>query len=406
MAKTDLSEIGTSGLNIQGGVVYDEPLPELSGERWQKAVIEMVNDPTVGAVLSVIELTLRQVDRRVQPADQEPASLEAAEFISKALGGMGKSWSDTMSEIVSFVWWGWAWLEIVYKQGDGGAVLWDNWNLRRQETLYQWGIDSSGKILAMQQMAPPRYQTVTIPFEKSLLFRTTAAGNNPEGKSILRKVWISYYYLKQMRRIEAIGVSRDLTGLATVFIPSENIAQQTAADVAIYNAYVNAVTRTNRGEQEGLVLASDRDEKGNRLYEFQLLTSGGARQFNTGEIIQRYKTEIAMTAQADFMMVGHEQVGSFSLHSDKTAMFAVALGTYLNSIAETINTYAIPALLKLNGYNLTAYPKLVFGDIEKANLTALADFVAKLAGAGVLTPSNELENYLRKEANLPQEEGE
>lgn len=409
-------EIGSSGLNIQGGYVYDEPLPELQGSNWTRAVLEMVNDPTIGAVLAFIELLLRQVDKRIQPASQEPGDIETADFVSMALAEMGKtkdenaakgkSWADTMSEIVSFIPWGWAWLEIVYKRGDNGAILWDGWNLRAQETLYQWETDDKGAILAMIQQAPPHWQPATIPFSKSLLFRTTAAKNNPEGKSILRRMWISYYYLKQMRKTEAIGVSRDLTGLATAFIPAEIIAQATPEAITIYESYKEAVTRTNRGEQEGLLMASDRDEAGNRLYEFSLLTSGGARQFNTGEIIQRYKTEIAMTAQADFMMVGHEQVGSFSLHSDKTQMFAVALGTYLANIAEIINTYAIPRLLKLNGYALTAYPKLVFGDIEKQDLMVLAQFVATLAGAGVVTPNNELEDHLLGLANLPKKEGE
>ena len=46
-----------------------------------------------------------------------------------------------------------------------------------------------------------------------------------------------------------------------------------------------------------------------------------ARQFDTNAIINRYDTKIAMTVLADFLMLGHNKVGSFALSSDKTGFF-------------------------------------------------------------------------------------
>ncbi len=109
-----------------------------------------------------------------------------------------------------------------------------------------------------------------------------------------------------------------------------------------------------------------------------------------------------MTVLADFILLGHEQVGSFSLASSKTHLFSVALGTWLNVIAAQFNRIAIPRLFALNSFRLEKLPKLVPGDIEVPNLTELGDYITKLAGAGMdLFPDEKLEDYLRKVANLP-----
>ena len=73
------------------------------------------------------------------------------------------------------------------------------------------------------------------------------------------------------------------------------------------------VKSIRRDEYEGLVLPHG--------FEFELVSTGGARQFDTNAIINRYDTKIAMTVLADFIMLGHQKVGSFALSSDKTELF-------------------------------------------------------------------------------------
>ncbi len=73
------------------------------------------------------------------------------------------------------------------------------------------------------------------------------------------------------------------------------------------------VKSIRRDEYEGLVLPHG--------FEFELVSTGGARQFDTNAIINRYDAKIAMTVLADFIMLGHQKVGSFALSSDKTELF-------------------------------------------------------------------------------------
>ena len=118
-----------------------------------------------------------------------------------------------------------------------------------------------------------------------------------------------------------------------------------------------------------------------------------------------------MTVLADFILVGHDSHGSFALSSNKTDLFAVALGSFLDMIAGitddgrpvgVVNEYAIPRLMQLNNIGPDDYPILTHDDIESIDLAQLGDFISKLAGAGApLFPNKELENWLLRQGGMP-----
>ena len=98
-------------------------------------------------------------------------------------------------------------------------------------------------------------------------------------------------------------------------------------------------------------------------------------------------------------------MGSFALSSDKTELFGVAMGAFLDLICEVFNNQAIPRLIDINGERfkgITAYPELVHGDIETQDLSQLGEFVGKMVGIGAITPDEGMEDYLRMAADLPE----
>lgn len=136
----------------------------------------------------------------------------------------------------------------------------------------------------------------------------------------------------------------------------------------------------------------------------ELLSSGGTRQFDTNAIVNRYDTRIAMTVLADFIFLGHDKTGSWALSSDKTELFAVAIGAFLDIICETFNSQGIPSLIDINGQyfsGITEYPKMTHGDIEDADITKVASFIKDMTGIGVLIPDDGLEDYIRQVGHLP-----
>lgn len=93
------------------------------------------------------------------------------------------------------------------------------------------------------------------------------------------------------------------------------------------------------------------------------------------------------------------------MSSDKTRLFAMATGAYLDSICETFNRFAIPRLIDLNAAHfarITGYPELIHGDIETADLSKLGEFVKTCMELGLITPDENLEAYLRVQASLPE----
>ena len=248
-------------------------------------------------------------------------------------------------------------------------------------------------------MPPPDYGLLTIPIKKALLFRTESAKDNPEGRSILRNAYRPWYFKRRIQEIEAIGIERDLAGLPVITGPEglELWDEEDEEASKIYAALVTMVKNIRRNEFEGLVLPFG--------YKAELLSTGGTRQFDTNAIINRYDTKIAQTVLADFIMLGHEKVGSFALSSDKTELFSIAISSFLDVICETFDNQGIPALIDINGSHfegITDYPKLVHGDIENIDIAKVAAFVKDMIGSGVILPDEDLEDYIRSIAKLPE----
>ena len=280
-----------------------------------------------------------------------------------------------------------------------GLIGWKKLPIRAQETLYQWEYDDEDNLLGMTQMPPPSYNLYTIPASKALLFRTKSRKDNPEGRSILRNAYRPWYFKRRIQEIEGIGIERDLAGLPVIHAP-ENLDIWNPDDpdaVRIRTDLETMVRRIRRDEMEGVVLPHG--------YELELLSSGGSRQFDTNAVINRYDTRIAMTVLADFIFLGHQQTGSWALSSDKTELFAMACGAFLDIICETFNSQGIPPLIDINGDHfkgITDYPKMTHGDIEDVDITKVASYVRDMTGIGILVPDDGLEDYIRQVGHLPE----
>lgn len=406
-------ELGSTGLKRTGGMVREEFLPELTGTRWTRKIKEMSEqDPIVTAELLAIEMLLRQVDKDIEPSDGDSGQ---AEFVESCLDDMSSSWEETLSEILTMLPYGWSYMEMTYKRRSGdnrdpkrnskhndGKIGWRKWSIRAQDSLWKWEFDDSGGVQGMWQSVDGQ-MPVLIPIEKALLFRTTTKRGNPEGKSVLRGAYRPYYFKKNLENIEGIGVERDLAGLPVAYMPPKFMSKNATSDEAALFAQVQEIiTNIRRDEQEGVVWPLAYDDKGNPMFKLELLSAPGSRQFDIGSIIQRYNTQIAMTTLADFITLGHENVGSYSLSATKDSLFKTALEAWLKSIADVINTHAIPRLLRLNGISLDALPKLKFGGVGKVTLEDITLFMNAAANAGMqLFPSVEVENELRSQVRLP-----
>lgn len=413
------AELGVTGLKRNVGYLDEEFLPQLKGHKAIQVYREMAdNDAIIGALLFSIGNLLRNVTWNVTPAGKGTDDAKAAKLVETCMEDMSHSWDELIVEILSSLVYGWSLHEIVYKrrmgpwqkdprhksQFDDGLIGWRKMPIRAQETLQRWMFDDSGGVKAMVQLAPPDYQQRIIPIDRSLLFRNGASKNSPEGKSMLRNAYRSWFYKKRLEEFESIGVERDLAGMPKIGVPSSYLkAKPGSMEAKQVEALKKMARGLRRNEQEGIIfpLAYDEDTK-QPLFTFELVGSGGSRQFQTDTLIQRYEQRMLMTVLADFILVGHEGVGTYNMHVDKTGIFKTSLNAIAGNIADVFNRHAIPRLFAANGWKPAQLPKIVPSDVDAPNLTELGGFLTQTAGLGFSWADADMEKFLRNAAGLPE----
>ena len=413
-----LAAQGTSGLNQQWGFINDEPQLKLKGRRAMKEFREMHdNNAVVGGIVRLATDLIAQTEWSVEAAGSDPSTDLVAKHIAEtSLRDMQSTWQECVDEIMTMAPFGHANMEMWFKKRLGDHELKEfnskhadgyyglaNLALRAQESLDHWNIADDGDILGMWQRPAPSYNLRYIDAHRSVLFRTNAAKQNPEGRSWYRPGWRSWWICKRMEEIEGIGVERDVSGYPDFQVPLEYfLAGATAEQTAMLTAIKKMAERIRQDKYAGIVRPSKLDRENNPTgFDFSLISSGSRNATVFDLIIKRYESRIAISLLGEFVLLGQDKVGSFALASTKTNMFATALGAVLNRIADMFNRHVFPRLVRANGLPGACSPTLKFEDIESDDATAFASSVGQLVGAGVLTPDNAVERYVRDYLNLP-----
>lgn len=399
--------IGNSGLNRHSGYVYEEFITELRWPYAAKVYQEMSdNDPVIGSILYLAEMLIRKTCWTVKAAGNQPVDEEAKEFLESCMNDMEMSWEETLSEILSMLIYGFSFHEIVYKIRRGnssnpkfkskhndGRIGWRCIPIRAQSSWQEWEFNDSGEVTAFWQQSPPNYNSVRIPIDKGVLFRTKLSKNNPEGKSLLRNAYRPWYFKKRIEEIEGIGIERDLAGLPVLQAP-EGIDLWDENDERMAALRTNAeslVTNIRRDSEEGILLPFG--------WDLKLLSTGSSRQFDTNAIVNRYDYRIAATMLSDIVLIGSTASGSFALADTKKTLLTSALEALVKSIAATFNNHVVPKLFQYNAFDVEKLPEIQAGEIEVPTLKELA-LILRAMGLDI-SKDKDLMNFVRKVASMP-----
>ena len=411
-APDPFSEVGTSGLRQYGGFVLEEWLATLSGRRAAWVWREMMdNSAVVGGILFAIEMLARQVEWSVEgdEADKMPSGEKCTEYAESCMHDMAHTWGDTLSEILSFMPYGWSLHEEVFKRRNGevpvppipgslaseapapteeddsppsseyddGLIGWRKLAGRAQETLMRWEFAGYATVRAMEQIDWHGGRHL-IPIQKSMLFRTKATRNNPEGRSILRSAYESWYYMRNIQTIEAIGIERDAAGLP-VATPPEGVDLWLENQADMLTKAQEMVASIRKDENQGIV-------KPTAGWLIELLRSGGTRQIDTNEVLKRYRQELAASMLADFFLVGMDGLGSYAMVDVKADLFGMAVDASLDMICDVFNRYGFPRLMSINGVKPKEKLRLKHTSAGRINLEQTGKFLQELSLAGVELP--------------------
>lgn len=401
------SESGTSGLKQYSGWVFDEWLGELQGREaaWRYREF-MDNDPVAGGFLFMLEMLAQRVTYSVEGGEPRWRN-----HIEECMNDMSHGWDDFICEALTHLPYGYAVHEEVfkYRRGeqpgqdemeagdvgdtptteepqhpgssiyDDGLVGWRKLPLRAQETTLHWDFDGYSSLRGLEQLdwhGGHHHISVT----KFVLIRNRRVRNNPEGYSILRRAWTSFFRMRGLQDIEAIGAARDLAGIP-IAKPPPGIDLFSAENTDLYNRIIELVTTVHRDEDEGVVFPTAE-------WTFELMSAAGSRQFDLDKVIRRYEQRIAASVAADFMLLGQDGLGSYAMVDVKSELFGMAVDGMIQQILKPLNRYSIPRLLKLNGVKTTDPPKIVATTAGRIDLEKVGLFLSSLASAGLTMPDD------------------
>jgi hypothetical protein len=400
------SVLGVAGDNTHNGQIRaEEFLPELRGKKAVRKYREMRdNDSTIGAVMYSVEQILRDVNLDVKPANDSPEALAEAEFVKSVLHDMDHTLDDHVAEALSFLSYGFAWFEIVYKRRVGPYERSDKkrskytdgrMGVRKIAARAPWTINrfdvdrQTGDVLGIEQSVGNAMNKNYIPTNKSLYYRTTSLNGDPSGRSILRNAYTSYEYLNNLQAIEAIAVERELAGIPVARIPAEYLSgDASAAQSSFVNGLQTILRDVKFNEQGYIILPSDTypDKDGAptniRLVDVELMSSNGSRNIDINPIISRYQHDIARSVLSEFLLLGSSG-GSYALSKSKTDLFLRALESYVQAIVDVLNKQLVESLWQLNGLSYDLMPTIVAGDVAPHDLREIASFLRNLNGAGI-----------------------
>ena len=407
LSETEAKQIlGVAGDNVRNGQIRaDEFLPELRGKKAIRKYREMRdNDSTIGAVMYATEQVLRDVKFHIKPANDTAEAQREADFVKSVLDDMDHTLDDHISEALSFLSYGFAWFEVVYKRREGmlttnpkkrskyddGRIGVRKIAIRAPWTVNKFDVDqTSGDVLGLFQDTGRFNGSHYIPARKALYYRTTSINGDPSGRSVLRNAYTSYEYLNNLQSIEAIAVERELAGIPVARIPAEYLSNDaSSAQTGFVNNLRQVLRDVKFNEQGYIILPSDTypDKDGaptnTRLVDVELMASNGKRNIDIDPIIKRYQHDIARSVLSEFLLLG-SQGGSYALSKSKTDLFLRALESYIQAIVDVLNKQLVERLWELNGLPYDLMPRIEAGDVAPHDLREIAAFLRNLNGANI-----------------------
>lgn len=422
-----LGETGFNSLKVSSGVVFEECAWEL---RWPHAITtfkKMSKDGTIAPALNLVEMMIARVPWTVKiPEGYEEELKDKATFLRQCMDDMEHSWNSFIREIVSFNRYGFDVQEKVYRRRlkangsnyNDGLIAPKKLPQRAQDSIVGWDWENDGRDLSgvWQAVVKPTGleqftytgvdsiygDKVKIPRKKFLLFRSGSNKDDPNGQSPLVGAWESWKYKKAYEESEGIGVSQDMQGFKVLYLPPRYMDPNASEeDKAVFDYYKKMMRNAAVAEQSGFILPNVVDENGNKFFDFQIVSVTGQKAFDTNAIINRYAQEILTCLFADFLSLGNNGSGSFSLAESKVSVVEMAIETKLIEIRDQLNHDLVKQIFALNGWDTSVTPYFDFGAIAKQDLDVLSKFIQRVASVGLMSQDADTINWIADQAGMP-----
>lgn len=424
-----MGETGFTGLLTLSGSVMEECSHEL---RWPEAINtykRMAKDGAIAPALELVEMMIARVPWTVKiPEGYEEQLKDKANFVRQCINDMDQDFQSFIKQVVSYNRYGFSVHEKVFRyrlrekgsKYNDGLIGIKKLPIRSQDSIERWYWKNNGRELAgciQNVMLPgtessngwdfvstPSNQTMEkkIPRKKFLLFRNNPLKDSPVGTSPLNGAWQAWKYKQAYQESEAIAVAQDSNGFKVLYIPPEYMTTDASEDKKeAFEEYKKILSNMHQAKQSGVILPLITDQDGNKMFELKFESITGQKSYDTNAIINRYTSEILTALFADFLSLGSNGSGSFSLAESKISIVEMAIQSKLDEIKSQLNHDLIPQLFSLNGWDTDILPYMDYGSVSKESLDEIGKFVQRVSATGNLPRTPEVINWVMKQADIP-----
>ena len=385
-------ELGISGTKVWGGIVDEEYNSALSGSLMLEVYEQMMRDPQVRALQSIISLPIRAATPSVEPAGEGSADKEAAELIeTNLLAGMTMTYDDLLRHALFAIFWGFSVLEKVFEERDG-HIMWRKFPGRHPRTVERWMFDDEGGVAGIRQQgtdANGEVREVKIPIDRLLLFTWDEMFDNPQGLGLFRSAYKPWFSAGWVHKVVMIGIERFWLNLPKATEPPGSTDDQR-------QKVLNILKGLRANEYAGII-----QPHGWTIEMLEGMQRGGSDI--SIKLLEYCDHQILMSGLAQFLMLGVTATGARAVSEDQSALFYLSEDAAAGWICETVNRYAIPQLCGFNFPGMTEFPQLVIPPIATVvGKRGIIDAISNALNAAALSADEDVENAIRNMLNLPE----
>jgi len=393
----DLSEKGHEGTTIYGGQISGEEFnSELANISTALKYFDKMErtDSQIHSALQLVWLPVLAAEWVIEPASEDDIDLEAAALVHDDLMENDYSpWNTTLRNILRYLQYGFYTFEKVYQKKDGKIRL-KELAPRKPKTIRFWRQNGDGSLREVEQWVSSEtasQRAYHIPNEKLVIFTNDQEGNNWQGKSLLRSVYVNWKSKNLELGIDPMRHEKQGLGVPIVTLPEGF----TEADK---NAAIS-VCETFRVHDKGYVVLPPG-------FKFEIADMKAGSLTDIIASLQYHDQAIMANVLANFMELGKTESGNRALGETLGDVFFKSLMAVVHYVEGVCNGAPggrrfIRELVDMN-FNVKEYPKLKCEKISQDSLVGYGQLLGQLADRGFIRPMIDDENYFRRSLRLPE----
>lgn len=382
-ASTGIREFGYTSMSPWTAWTRDERVGELRDKQGIRTYYDMKRaDGTVRGALRLVKTPIMAARWFVEPASDSALDKNIAEFVQDNLfNKLNVPWSRVIEDALCMCEYGYFPMEKVYGPIDSdGKMRLKKIAPRHPLDIREWIYDVNGGPdgIIMEATEATGWEPTPIPIEKLIVFVLEEEGGDMRGISLLRSAYKHYYYKDTLYKIDAIQKERHGIGVPIIKLPLgfSDDDKRTAEDLG----------RNLRTNERAHIVAPE-----NWTIEFAKLEG---QPVDCLPSIKHHDDRIMINILAPFYDDGDAK-------EDSMSMFFKATRYIASTVSDTFNHFLIPQLVDFN-FARGGYPKLRARRIgEYEDLRTMSFAFRNFVGAGAVMPDEELEEFLRREMDLP-----